>query len=285
MTDRLSDEQFEREVSGFLAWQAEAVADAPTANDMAVRVSSRAGTRTFAPRLAPQLVWVLLLGLLLVALAAASMFIGGLPPGPRLVSYEAVFLRLEVIDDAPEVLVVGVNPAGSERLIARLPGAWMAYDLRGVAGYLAPEGAVSRTGLLALPTNRGDANPRMLHWEVHDLNRPEAEPTVVPGHREDFELIGPTPYIKIDGRPIVFWGDAVVEGACRTQRLTGEAKVDWPHRDPFGCLAPDDSMSVAQLTNDPAATVQHPIAGLASPATRELLRIAGNFAGWIEVAQ
>ena len=63
MTDRMRDEQLDREIRGFLAWQAEDITDAPTATEMAMQISSRAGLATagVAPG-APQLVWVVLAG-------------------------------------------------------------------------------------------------------------------------------------------------------------------------------------------------------------------------------
>jgi hypothetical protein len=73
MTDQMHDEQLEREISKFLAWQAEDVAGAPTATEIAARISSRAGTRALGPAIAPQIVWVLLVVLLMVALIGAAV--------------------------------------------------------------------------------------------------------------------------------------------------------------------------------------------------------------------
>jgi len=73
MTDRMRDEHLDREIRNFLAWQAEDVGDAPTTTEMAMRLSSRVGPRTFGPRLAPQLGWVVLAVLLIVALTAAVL--------------------------------------------------------------------------------------------------------------------------------------------------------------------------------------------------------------------
>ena len=70
MTDQMRDERLDREIRSFLAWQSEDITDAPSATEIAMRISSRAGARTFGPLLAPRLVWVLLAGLLVVALGA-----------------------------------------------------------------------------------------------------------------------------------------------------------------------------------------------------------------------
>ena len=121
-------------------------------------------------------------------------------------TYEAVFLRLEVADGTSEVLVIGVNPDGQEREIARLPGAWVAYHIRNPEGFLAPIGAVSVGGLLAIPSHRGEQVERAMHWEIYDLHLPDAEPIVVPGITQDVELIGLTPYFSEGYRPGVFWG-------------------------------------------------------------------------------
>lgn len=63
-------------------------------------------------------------------------------------AYEAVVLRLEVVDGTPAVLVVGVNTEGRERQIARLPGAWVAYDIQASdteRGFLAPTASAALT--------------------------------------------------------------------------------------------------------------------------------------------
>lgn len=120
--------------------------------------------------------------------------------------YEAVFLRLEV-DGSREVVVVGVNAQGDEREIARLPGAWEAYQIDD-GQYLAPMGAVSNSGLLAMPSRRGEgASGLSMHWEIFDLHRPGAEPIVVDGIRQDIEQLESTPYFSLEMlRPSVFWG-------------------------------------------------------------------------------
>ena len=121
-------------------------------------------------------------------------------------TYEAVFLRLEVVDGASEVTVIGVNAEGRERQIARLPGAWVAYHIRNPEGFLAPTGAVSVGGLLAIPSHRGEQVERAMHWEIYDLHLPDAKPIVIPGITQDVELIGLTPYFSEGTHPSVFWG-------------------------------------------------------------------------------
>jgi hypothetical protein len=126
-------------------------------------------------------------------------------------AYEAVFLRLEVVAGAPEVLVIGADPTGKEREIARLPGAWTAYDILTGGGYLAPMGAVSPSGLLAIPSSRGEPTLTtpplpLLHWEIFDLHRPGAAPIVIAGIRQDLEQLQGSAYFTHDMRPSVFWG-------------------------------------------------------------------------------
>jgi hypothetical protein len=124
--------------------------------------------------------------------------------------YEAVFLRLEVVDDTHEVVVVGVNPQGEEREIARLPGAWVAFAPDSPGRYLRPMGAVSTTGLLAMP--RGNPGSKslserlMMQWEIFDLLRPAAGPVIIDGVRENVDFVNNIPYYEYDPRPGAFWG-------------------------------------------------------------------------------
>src|SRR5688500_12157602 len=107
----MRDEHFDHELRGFLAEYAEDVGDAPTATDMAVRVSARIRRGTPAGlRLSTRPAWAVLAGLLLLALLGA-LVAGRFAPRPESgpLGYEAVFLRLEVIDAAPIVIVSGVN--------------------------------------------------------------------------------------------------------------------------------------------------------------------------------
>ncbi len=205
MSDRSHDDALDDELRRFLAWQAEDITDAPTAREVAMGISSRVGTRTVLPGLAPRLAWVVLAGLL--ALVGAAAWVGGIRPSPPLpVTYEAVFLRLEVVDEAPVVIAVGINSAGQEREIARLPGAWVAYDMGSPSTqrvYLAPMGAVSPTGLLAIPSGGADL---MMRWEIFDLHQPEAEPVVVPGVSQFVESLRDTPYFRVNRRGGAFWG-------------------------------------------------------------------------------
>ena len=70
MTERMHDDHFDRELGRFLDWQAEDIAGAPTANEIAARLSSGAGARQQASRLTPQLTWAL------IALLATMALIG-----------------------------------------------------------------------------------------------------------------------------------------------------------------------------------------------------------------
>ena len=55
MTDSIRDDQFDRELRAFLAWQAKDTSGAPSATEAAARISSRSGTRA-RWRPAPQLI-------------------------------------------------------------------------------------------------------------------------------------------------------------------------------------------------------------------------------------
>jgi hypothetical protein len=126
---------------------------------------------------------------------------------PIAAAYEAVFLRLKVVDGSPEVLAIGVDSAGQERQIARLKNAWVAYKLGSGGGYLAPMGAVAPSGLLAIPVGddlREGPLP-MVHWEIFDLHRAEAAPIAVPGIEEGLEQLGMGPYLTGEAEPSVTW--------------------------------------------------------------------------------
>ena len=66
MTERERDDGFDQQLRDFLAWQAADTAGAPTATDIAARVSLRFGTTTTGRRFAPSLVW-LVVGAVLIA--------------------------------------------------------------------------------------------------------------------------------------------------------------------------------------------------------------------------
>ena len=107
--------------------------------------------------------------------------------------------------------MIGVNPEGDEREIRRLPGSWIAYDISNGNDrrYLAPMGAVSTTGLLAMPSHRGEADFGMMHWEIVDLHRAQADPVVVPGIRQFVEQVHPPSWKSwVDIRGGFFWGPA-----------------------------------------------------------------------------
>ena len=70
-------------------------------------------------------------------------------------------------------------------------------------GFLAPMGAVSPSGLLAIPS--GDAE-LMMHWEIFDVSRPDAPPSIVPGIEQYIGQLQ-TPFVTSDlRRPSVSWG-------------------------------------------------------------------------------
>ncbi len=154
---------------------------------------------------------------------------------PIAAAYEAVFLRLEVADGSPEVLAIGVDAAGQEREIARLPDAWVAYALPD-GGYLAPIGAVSPSGLLAIPVRADDSDaplPKM-RWEIFDLHQPEAAPIVVPGIEQGLEELGLGPYLTKDPEPSVHWAAGERLGipwhSCDFDLLRRLGLLRWAHR-------------------------------------------------------
>ncbi len=179
----------------------------PSAAEVAARISAHGGTRSIGLRLAPRPVWILVAGLLVAALLGAlvvgSMQRHAVPLGT---AYEAVFLHLDVVGETPVVVAVGVDAAGHEREIARVSDTWIAYSVETGAPqrqFLAPTGAVSPGGLLAIPKS---VDGWLVHWEIVDLKHPQAPPIVVPGIEQDIEQIQFSPYFSSDMRPSVFWG-------------------------------------------------------------------------------
>jgi hypothetical protein len=73
MTEQLHDKTFDQQLHDFLAWQARETAGAPSATEVAARISSRLGAPSTGLRLAPRLVWVVLAGLLIAALAGLGL--------------------------------------------------------------------------------------------------------------------------------------------------------------------------------------------------------------------
>ena len=85
MTERERDETFELQLHEFLAWQASDTAGAPSATAVAARITSRVGAPSTELRLAlPRLVWAVLAGLLIVALAGLGLVGTGLVRPPLL---------------------------------------------------------------------------------------------------------------------------------------------------------------------------------------------------------
>lgn len=203
MTDQPRDDQFDRLLHSYLAWQAEDLVAPPTAAEVAMRIGSRTGIGGRRARLAPQLVWVALLGLLVAGVAGAALVGAQLLQGDRVQAYEAVFLRFDETTDPPVLRVVAVDATGRERILTGLPDRVLHYG--------APTGVVSPSGLLAIPSSRGEAilaRPPLplLHWEIVDLHRPHAEPRVVSGIVQDVEQLGWVPWELPESRPAPFWG-------------------------------------------------------------------------------
>jgi hypothetical protein len=159
------------------------------------------GLPGYRPQVALGLALVALIALLLATAAyVGSQLVTERPPGT---SYEAAFLRLEGDEEGHGVVVVGVTADGREREVARLPDAW--NNRSSGFPHVPPMGAVSPSGLLAIPSGGTDL---MMRWEIYDLHSPNAEPLVVPGIAEQFieQLRDRPSWRKVEGRGGVFWG-------------------------------------------------------------------------------
>jgi hypothetical protein len=271
MTDRLRDDQLDNDIRSFLAWRAEDIGDAPTATEVAMRIKAPSGTRTLVPGISAQLAWLLIAALLVVALIGAAVAGANLLREDRALvvvdatptvaptaslaptanvtptaspSYEAVFLRLETVGDSRQVIVVAVNAEGHEREIARPPGAWYVGD-RDLGAGRAPMGAVSPSGLLAIPSGGDNI---WLRWKIFDLRDPQAEPTVVSGISEQrIDQPSATPsWHFVVFRGGVFWGPG--------DRLG----IVW-YDCPVGCDEHDRQFSFVDGRTGAATTVDLPV--------------------------
>ena len=222
MTERLRDDQLDREICSFLGWQAEDVAEAPGATEMALRIGSRVPRAPAWPRLQGQRVWIALAVLLMGLVATGTLVSGMLPPRFDDVqrSYEAVFLRLEEAGPDIDVIVVAVNAQGGEREIVHLPtlSASSRYGADGPNLMLGKVGAVSTTGLLALPRTTGNY---LFRWEIVDLHRPGAAPIVVPGIEQDYDVRTYHFTDSTAGRPVALWGPGERVAIFMYQRTDG----------------------------------------------------------------
>jgi hypothetical protein len=181
MTERLRDDQLDDDIRRFLAWQAEDIADAPTATEVAMRITAPRRARSLVPGVAAQLAWLPIAALLAVALIGAAVVGANLVRDDRglvvvdpTASYEAVFLRR---DPSTDVLVIAVNAQGRERVVTRLEKAWSNVPTP------APAGVISPSGLLVMPTT-GGLGHFGVQWKVYDVLSSEAKPIVIPGIAE-----------------------------------------------------------------------------------------------------
>ncbi len=214
-------------IKAFLAEEGRRVAStAPPLEEVVRAVAPRVDPRTGGS--SRTLMVLLAASLVLTAALASAIAIGSglvrlpsnpeVPPAEIQAAYEAVFLQFEATvapggerEAVPaagrEVVVVGVGATGQEREIARISGGWTTYGVGD--GPLAPMGAVSRDGLLAMPS--GEAG--VMRWHIYDLRDPDSDPLVVEGFTQDVEQLQASPYFSDDMRPSVFWtpgGDAAI---------------------------------------------------------------------------
>lgn len=202
----------------------------------------------------------------------AGGLVGGQPsptatPTPATITtYEAVFVRR---DPSTDILVIGVDSQGRERVITRLPNAWNLPISRSTP---APAGVVSSSGLLAMAAG---VNFGEVRWTVFDLLRPEETPILIQGFPEqdidqlDYFLVGDRstgrdarPWWGPGDRLAIYWYERIPQGGNGFGRnyfvtfadgRTGEAAaVDIP--DSLGFLpywAPDGSGIFAATVSGP----------------------------------
>ena len=227
MTERMHDDQLDREVRRYLAWQSEDVAGAPSRAAVAAELASRLGTGyatprwTFGMRLPIQLRWTVLLIALVAVLAAGGLIGAGMlpprdlaqptpspttwvpvqpsaTPDPATVHSEAVFLRNGAwVDGIYDVVVVAIDASGRERHVATIPATSLTLN--------GPWGAVAPSGMLALASGRGAEQRATVQWLLIDLHDQLADPIVVPGW-VFYEQVSTTPYYLASGRGGLAWG-------------------------------------------------------------------------------
>ena len=202
MNDPRHAELFDQELRAFLAVEAEDRRGVPSAAEVAMRMSAAPGVASLGRGSGISLAWLILAGLLAIALAGVVLIgVGGqrdrlaVVPAPSASStaYAPVFLRLT---DDGELIVVRVDADGGETELLQLPDAFLLGDYR-------YGGAISTRGLLAVP------RPAALqfHWEIFDLVEPGTEPIVVPGTEQAMEpFLWEAPYVGRSDRGGAFWG-------------------------------------------------------------------------------
>ena len=140
MTDRMFDDQLDREIVRFLEWHAGDVSGAPTATEMALRLSGGVRTRP-ARRPVPGLAWILLAGLI----AAAAL--GAVAIGSKLFPDQA----LPAVVPAPSGSVADVPPpeAATPEASGNVPApeigqgnGWIAYSTRAATSTTGVDGEI-----------------------------------------------------------------------------------------------------------------------------------------------
>src|SRR5262245_37977484 len=111
----MNDERFELQLRDFLGAEAAETIGAPTANEIAVRITARTRPRFALPQ-QPALVWVAILTLLLVGLLSAVYVGSQLFRGPELLSTSSDVTELDAgwhqmpLDYTPQSFVISTPP-------------------------------------------------------------------------------------------------------------------------------------------------------------------------------
>jgi hypothetical protein len=231
MTERERDETFDLQLHDFLAWQASDTAGAPTSTDVAARISSRLGAPATDLRLAlPRLVWVVLAGLLIVALAGLGLVGAGLVrPHPLSVVPAPSPIRTPAASATPNGQLVATGSASTA--IGQL--SWT--SLRGDETNI-PGGEVSEVpgGFAAFEPAPDGQSSRLWHspdgisWTVTPMPVPASGPVshwaTSAGHwlwsASDFQLWHSSDFNN--------WTEVSLDGVSPPE-IEGVTWVGWPH--------------------------------------------------------
>lgn len=144
MTDHLRDDQLDHDIRRFLAWQAEDIADAPTATEVTMGIKARSGSRRVVLGISTQLAWLLIAALLAVGLIGAAVVGANLLRDGR---------ALVVVDPTPTVAPsAGSLPAEQSAVVARHAAALNSRDAEAFVDVFADDGAFNPRGTFPSPS-------------------------------------------------------------------------------------------------------------------------------------